>query len=905
MRSRLSVMPFVVLALLSGVAVLPASAETSDPSAGQLAAALASGSNVITGAEYIEGPPSGEAVLVGTEAIAGFPREGGSFALLSTGAAGNAYLPNDDGNRTSDYGTISTRSSVVHDVTVLKVDLTVPAAANCLLGVDFRFLSEEYPEYVGSSYNDAFLAEVDESTWTVTGNEISSPRNFAFDQQGNPITVNAAGAASMTAEFAAGTTYDGGTDLLTAATPLSPGRHSLYFSIFDTGDGGYDSTVLIDNLRVGRVADVQTDCKPGAEAVKADTYLALGDSYSSGFGVSPYESGTHQENGNDCQRSTRAYSAAVAATTEFGRQFFACQGAETRDLFGVRAERSSWGEEPQLDRLNASTGLVTYSIGGNDAGYADVLRDCIDGDEPLPFVTCYDNKKAYQRVDNAFAALDGAGEKDGIHSYAQILSHIRTNAEYAQVVQVGYPHLYAATGTERTLLPGGRCEGVKKADQRWVVEKIDEINTIIAKQAGRAGYLYAYPSFDDHELCSDGSDWIYGIRSAGTMHPNAAGQTAIGAAVAESLQDTRDKGFVIEEGEHVSKTYVVKDGTVRTTVAIRWPGSDVQTTLVSPSGQRYDRDTAPAGHTVGPASEVFTLRNPEPGAWTIEMFGADIDPEGEQVTYSTYQEEAPNTRPKALATVVRSGATVSLEAASSDDRDGTIASYDWYVESSGDDQVLTGKKAIATLPENEPASVTLVVTDDRGLTDFHTVNTPGIKWTRAPRATPSDPVTVALLSSPDLAARTLSDLRWGPQQRRANATDVTTQDANGDGRADLVLTGTADELGLEVGKQIVCIAGGLPDENPFRSCVPVTLAAAPEPTATATATTEPSPTTATGLPSASAGSPNDNPSAEAETSRGSLAGSGGPSGLALVAGALITGVAVSVLIVARRLRARS
>ena len=88
-------------------------------------------------------------------------------------------------------------------MTVLKVDVTVPAAANCLLGVDFRFLSDEYPEYVGSSYNDAFVAEVDESTWTVTGNEISAPRNFAFDQQGNPITVNAAGAASMTAEFAA------------------------------------------------------------------------------------------------------------------------------------------------------------------------------------------------------------------------------------------------------------------------------------------------------------------------------------------------------------------------------------------------------------------------------------------------------------------------------------------------------------------------------------------------------------------------------------------------------------------------------------------------------------------------------------------------------------------------------
>ena len=544
--------------------------------------------------------------------------------------------------------------------------------------------------------------------------------------------------------------------------------------------------------------------------------------------------------------------------------------------------------------------MVTYSIGGNDAGYADVLRDCIDTDVPLPFIACYDNRKAYEPVDDAFAALDGTGETDGVHSFAQILSRIRTNAEYAQVVQVGYPHLYPAAGSDRTLLPGGRCEGVKKADQRWVVEKIDEINTIIEKQAGRAGYLYAYPSFDDHELCSGGSDWTYGIRSAGSMHPNAAGQTALGAAVTDALQDTSAKGFVIEEGERVSKTYVVQDGAVLTTVAIRWPGSDVQTTLVSPSGERYDRDTAPAAQTAGPASEVFTLRNPEPGTWTIEMFGADIDPDGEEVTYSTYQEQASNTRPRARATVVRSGTTVSLDASSSDDQDGTVASYDWYVETGDDDQVLTGEQAIATLPENEPASVTLVVTDDRGLTDFRTVNTPGIKWTGAPKATPSDPVTIALLSSPDLDARTLSDLRWGSQQRRVNAADVTTGDANGDGRDDLVLTGTVDELGLTVGKQIVCIAGGLPDENLFRSCVPVTLAAAPELTATAT---NPSPSpTSTGAPSA--GPPTDAPSAVAETSRGSLAGSGGPGWLALVAGALIMGVAASVLIAARRLRAR-
>lgn len=895
MRSRPLGMLLVMLALLGGTAVLPASAEITNPSAEQLAEALASGSNVITGAQYFEGPPSGAAVLVATDPLAGFPREGGSFGLLSTGAAAHAYLPNNEGDRSTDYGTTSTRSISVHDVTVLKIDLTVPAPANCLLGVDFRFLSDEHPEYVGSSYNDAFIAEVDQSTWTVTGNQINSPGNFAFDQQGNPITVNAAGAATMTAEFAAGTTYDGATDLLSAATPLTPGPHSLYFSLFDTGDGGYDSAVLIDNLRVGRVADVQSDCRPGAEAVTADTYLALGDSYSAGFGVSPYEPGTHQPNGNDCRRSTRAYSVAVAAATpDFGRQFFACRGAETRDFFEVRSERSSWNEEPQLDRLNASTGLVTYTIGGEDAGYAEILRDCIDDEDLLPFLTCYDDNNAHRRVDDALVALDGTGSDDGIHSYAKILDHIRTNAENAQVVQVGYPRLYPATGE--------RCQGVKKADQRWAVEKIDELNAIIAKQAGRAGYLYAQPSFDDHELCSGGSQWIFGIRSEAGLLPNAAGQNAIGAAVTDALQEVDTDSFEIDDGERVTKTYRVRAGAELTTVAVRWPGSDVRTTLTSPSGEVYDRDDPPAGHTVGPSSEVFTVTDPEAGTWTIEMFGADIDPGGERVTYSTYQEEAPNTRPEARFSLVRAGTSLSLNASSSDDSDGSLASYEWYVETADDDQVLTGRRTTVRLPENEPASVTLVVTDDRGLTDFHTVNVPGIKWTSAPGAAPSDRVTIALLSSPDLDARTLSELRWGVQRQRVDAGDLRVRDANGDGRPDLVLRGTVEELGLMIDRQIVCVAGVLPDENPVLSCTPVTLAAAPEPTDPEPADPDPP-----DEPSDSADPPTDAPSTRAETSisHGSLTDSGGTSTLLLMVGVLSTAVAVGVLAAARRSRARS
>ena len=51
------------------------------------------------------------------------------------------------------------------------------------------------------------------------------------------ISINSTGATAMTAANATGTTYDGGTVLLSAATPVAAGANSLYLSIFDQGDG--------------------------------------------------------------------------------------------------------------------------------------------------------------------------------------------------------------------------------------------------------------------------------------------------------------------------------------------------------------------------------------------------------------------------------------------------------------------------------------------------------------------------------------------------------------------------------------------------------------------------------------------------------------------------------------------
>ena len=60
------------------------------------------------------------------------------------------------------------------------------------------------------------------------------------------------------ATTATGTTYDGSTPKLVAQTPITPGQHALYLSIFDAGDGVLDSAALIDALRT-----TTTDCTAG------------------------------------------------------------------------------------------------------------------------------------------------------------------------------------------------------------------------------------------------------------------------------------------------------------------------------------------------------------------------------------------------------------------------------------------------------------------------------------------------------------------------------------------------------------------------------------------------------------------------------------------------------------------
>lgn len=790
-----------------------------------LAAAL--DSEAVVGAEFVNGPPDGSAAIVADESIVGFPRQGEDFVMLSTGDASMAYDPDDSDSTSSDFG-VTERG--VQDPTVLRLDLEVPEAANCLIGMDFRFASEEFPEFVGSDFNDAFVAEVGDTTWSVDGQSIDAPRNFAFDEQANPITVNAAGDATMNEAAADGTTYDGATTLLTAATPLEPGKESVYLSIFDVGDGIYDSTVMIDNIRVGEVADVEEDCVPGAEDVDPQEYVSLGDSYSSGFGVEPYHDGTNTD-ANNCQRSTRAYSEVLAQSLDLDNSFHACQGAVTEDFYDPNGDQADWGEAPQLDHLTEDTGLVTFTIGGNDSGFSSVLAECILGAELLPWNTCHGDDKVTEPVRDAFDDLAGQRNTDDeIHPYSDILGDVRERSPYTDVLAMGYPRFYQAGGGDRTILPGGRCEGVKKADQRWVIEKIDELNGILETEAERFGYRFANPSdrFTGHELCGEtGDEWIFPLLSSGRVHPTADGHEAMAAEAEEVLTDEEDPSFVVEPGQTVSTAFVIEDGTVRTTVVLRWSGSDVATTLVSPSGQEYSRDDLDRvdRHSNGPTHEQFELIDPEPGEWTIESHGADVDPNGEPVHVTTTNEGPPNERPQAVPQVRRDGSTIHLDATQSSDPDGEIDSYEWYVEYAESSEVLDEATGEVEVPQSEPVSITLVVTDDEGLTEFATRTQVAAEVQLEKGHTDlGEDVELALLSAEIFDATTVVDqdsLRLGPAETQPESIDV--RDVNNDGHDDVVLATPYDALGFTGDEDELCASGVLSDERGFSACDAVSL----------------------------------------------------------------------------------
>lgn len=223
----------------------------------------------------------------------------------------------------------------------------------------------------------------------------------------------------------------------------------------------------------------------------AGPYTALGDSYSSGVGTRTYYSDS-----GSCYRGPNAYPVRVAAQLGAPLTFAACSGARVPDVLN------------QLGSLNASTAFVTVSVGGNDAGFADVITRCA---LPWPWTCTTEINNANNYIRNTLpGALDN------------LYNQIRTRAPNAAVAVVGYPRLF--NGEECNV--GAR---ISPAEQTSLNNTANLLATTIGGRAAAHGFRFVdvRTAFTGHAVCDD-VEWLNGLSNPilESYHPNATGQAA-------------------------------------------------------------------------------------------------------------------------------------------------------------------------------------------------------------------------------------------------------------------------------------------------------------------------------------------------------------------------------------------
>jgi hypothetical protein len=155
------------------------------------------------------------------------------------------------------------------------LSLTIRAPTNAKsFSYNFDFFSSEYSEWLCTAYNDTFIAR-----YTGSLNPFSD-KNISFDSKNNPVSVNVGffaipGSPTATSHpHLTNTGFDGvcdnyskpdglcggATGFLTTTAPVKPGETiTLHFSIWDTGDHKWDSTVLLDAFKWSTApASIQT-----------------------------------------------------------------------------------------------------------------------------------------------------------------------------------------------------------------------------------------------------------------------------------------------------------------------------------------------------------------------------------------------------------------------------------------------------------------------------------------------------------------------------------------------------------------------------------------------------------------------------------------------------------------------
>ena len=304
------------------------------------------------------------------------------------------------------------------------------------------------------------------------------------------------------------------------------------------------ATVLAGAIVLGASAS------PASAATPLRSWLAAGDSFSSGVGL-PHASGDcgrAQPGSGSVNWADVARDRIGATLPALGRpSLVACKGARTADFFSSR----QW--TPALGRFD----LVTFTFGGNDIRFSPIINQCIgmagDGLPTDPGHNCPRESLIRARIT---AELETP--------FRRLLTRVANEAVTpgGRIVVLGYPelvelpdfwswwltscwligkadahelrglggHLNATLGYSVKLIDAARPNGV-----RLTFVDVNSGGGLISREDQN---LFEPAVGPRHNLCSSQS-WINGFTTidygSGAFHPKQAGHDAMGALAARVI----------------------------------------------------------------------------------------------------------------------------------------------------------------------------------------------------------------------------------------------------------------------------------------------------------------------------------------------------------------------------------
>lgn len=286
-------------------------------------------------------------------------------------------------------------------------------------------------------------------------------------------------------------------------------------------------------------------------ALAGKEYVALGDSFASGYGLPPYSTtpapGCGQSADNVPHRVARTYGLQLTDAT--------CAGATIGNVVGTAQQVPGGTVPPQLDALTADTAVVSVMVGGNDAGFVQ-LAGCVAASPQGPLL----QSPSVANCASQLGDLPRLIETSVAPLYDAMFAAIRQKAPNAEIIMLGYPSLAptdatapdagcfsSALGNGAPPLPANTFP-FTEVDRAFIAAVSAALDSAQQAAAGRNGarFVSTLAASDAHTPCAGTTDpYLNGVSltslsppavAEGAMHPNSAGQAFLESQLAAALE---------------------------------------------------------------------------------------------------------------------------------------------------------------------------------------------------------------------------------------------------------------------------------------------------------------------------------------------------------------------------------